>query len=246
MSDTKILLRFDDVCSTIDRKKWDLVCETLTRFNIKPILAVIPHNANEEFKAEQENPDFWKQMKELESRGWVIALHGFDHVYLTNDSGIMGITARSEFAGVEKRIQIEKIQKGVQIFKENGISPKVWVAPAHSFDRTTIDILKGNGISIISDGLSDFPFRKYGLEWVPCQLWSFSIPRKKGIFTICIHLFKMNYNEVEQLCKDIEKNQSIIVDLNYAITHRRRTGSCDSIISSLKSFKRKIRSHVRK
>jgi predicted deacetylase len=217
----------------------------MIRAGIKPILAVIPDNKNAEFSVAEKNPAFWDEMKELELKGWTIALHGYDHVYSTKKAGILGITPRSEFAGVPSALQEDKIKNGLNIFKLHGITSRVWVAPAHSFDKSTIKILKTNGIEIISDGLSDKPYKRFNMIWIPCQLWDFSVPKKEGIYTVCIHLFKMNDDEIDKLCTKIELNKDIIVDLDYAMNNLKGSGFKDKIISILKSQRRKIKTFLR-
>ena len=208
MPDPKFILRFDDICDTVDPFKWNRIRETCIKCGVKPILAVIPANANTEFSDNSWIYDFWDQMKWLNGKGWEIALHGYNHVYLTDNSGIMGITKRSEFAGVSSNIQKQKICDGIKIFERNGLTPRVWVAPAHSFDLNTMTILREYGISIISDGLSDYPYTWRDFTWIPCQLWRFIIPPRSGIFTICIHIFKMSNSDIEDLCDSIDEIQA--------------------------------------
>ena len=68
-----------------------------------------------------------------------------------------------------------------------GCEPSVWVAPAHTFDKTTVRILlEETRIRTISDGLSSRPFTRLGMGWFPQQLWR---PRAcpAGIWTLCLH-----------------------------------------------------------
>ena len=46
--------------------------------------------------------------------------------------------------------------------------------------------MKAEGIHYLSDGFSRIPFTRYGVTWIPQQLWA---PETKaaGLWTICIH-----------------------------------------------------------
>ncbi len=211
---SKYILRFDDICDTIDLVLWRTIRNHMLEYNIKPILAVIPHNECDQFRQNDVNSEFWNEMKFLYEIGWTIALHGYDHVYLNNNSGILGISSKSEFAGLPYDLQKKKLYDGVHIFKEHGINPEVWVAPAHSFDKNTLSICRELGIKIVSDGLSRYPFRMYGFSWIPCQMWELREVKKPGIYTICIHLSKMDQDDVLSLCEKIKDMQDNIIGLN--------------------------------
>ena len=50
--------------------------------------------------------------------------------------------------------QRSKIQSALDIFESHDIKPDAWVAPAHSFDRATLEVLNEKEIKIFSDGIS--------------------------------------------------------------------------------------------
>lgn len=90
------------------------------------------------------------------NKGWIIALHGYNHVYSTNEGGINPVNKRSEFAGISLEQQKKKIRSGVKIFRENGHDPQVFFAPSHTFDENTIKALKEeSNIRIISDTIAN-------------------------------------------------------------------------------------------
>ena len=180
-------IRLDDACPTMDFSKWERVCNILDAFNIKPIIAVVPNNNDPKLKVNEYNSDFWNRVKGWEAKGYHIAMHGYDHFYISDKAGLVPLNKRSEFANIDYQLQKEKIIKALEIFKRNDIMPKIWVAPAHSFDKTTLEILNEfTQIRIISDGISKFPFNKYDFFWIPVQLWKFKIKRR-GIWTVCLH-----------------------------------------------------------
>ena len=56
--------------------------------------------------------------------------------------------------------QRERIREGLEILRGKGLHPKVFVAPRHGFDRTTLHALRKEGIRVISDGFARIPFTR--------------------------------------------------------------------------------------
>lgn len=210
----KYIIRLDDACPTMDRTKWYQIEEFLDRYNIKPIVAVIPDNKDPKQIKDEFDDNFWNKVKVWQKKGWHIALHGYDHVYITQNSGLVPFNQKSEFAGLDYKEQEKKIKKGWEIFKENGIESNIWVAPSHTFDLNTLKALKTHTtIKIVSDGIALFPFKKYDFNWVPQQIWRFrKIPF--GIWTGCFHPNNMTYKEIENMKIFIEENYKYFIDIS--------------------------------
>jgi predicted deacetylase len=184
----KFLLRFDDICPTMDWKIWNEVETILVEEGIKPILAVIPDNQDETLHDAEPNRHFWDRVRSWQTRGWTIGLHGYQHRYVTQDPGILGLRHYSEFAGLPLNEQQAKLVKALEIFRREGLRPKVWIAPAHSFDANTLLALASLGIRTISDGFALYPHRdSQGTFWIPQQLGKLR-PVPSGVWTLCIHL----------------------------------------------------------
>ena len=66
-------------------------------------------------------------------KGWTIAMHGYTHVYSSEDGGINPVNLRSEFAGHSIIEQRKKISAGLKILMKNNLYPKLFFAPAHHF-----------------------------------------------------------------------------------------------------------------
>jgi predicted deacetylase len=183
----KFLLRFDDMCPTIDWDVWQKLEDIMVQEGVRPILSVIPDNQDPHLHEGPPNEQFWERVRTWQARGWTIGLHGYQHRYVSRNPGIIGLKPYSEFAGVPSEQQRAKLEQGLSIFSREGVRPDVWVAPAHSFDENTVQILINLGIRTISDGLSLYPYRDtQNVTWVPQQLWKFrSVPF--GVWTICIH-----------------------------------------------------------
>ena len=164
-----------------------------------PIVAVIPNNEDRKQMKEEVDSQFWNKVRSWQKKGWHIALHGYDHVYISKSSGLVPFNNKSEFAGLSYEEQVIKIKEGWKIFKQENIDCKIWVAPSHTFDKNTLKALKEHTtIEIISDGVALFPFYRFGFKWIPQQVWRF---RKMpfGLWSGCFHPNEMNDKEINDL-----------------------------------------------
>jgi predicted deacetylase len=183
----KFLLRFDDMCPTINWDVWQKLEDVMIEEDVRPILSVIPDNQDPILHECEPNERFWERVRAWQARGWTIGLHGYQHRYVSRNAGLVGLKPYSEFAGVPLEDQRIKLKQALAIFTREGVRPDCWVAPAHSFDENTVSILISLGVRTISDGLALYPHRdSQNIVWVPQQLWRFrAVPF--GVWTICIH-----------------------------------------------------------
>jgi predicted deacetylase len=185
---------------------WRLFEGDLCNLNIKPLMAVIPDNRDRELIVSAPEVDnFWNSVRCWQERGWTIGLHGYQHRYLTKMAGMCGRMPRSEFAGLPYEIQEIKLRNAIRIFREQEVSPEVWVAPAHSFDATTVAILSKLGVRIISDGYAIYPYQDAeGVTWIPQQFGKFrKLPF--GVWTICCHFNSWTNAETVRFRQDLQK-----------------------------------------
>jgi predicted deacetylase len=192
------LLRFDDLCPTMDRERWELFVSLIDEFGIRPILAVVPDNKDRELNYSQPDPAFWGRMRAMEAAGATIALHGYRHVCASRSKSLVPLHRRSEFAGVPEDVQQKWISAGLAILRGHGLNPRVFVAPRHGFDLNTLRALSREGIEVVSDGFARVPFRRAGVVWIPQQLWA-PIEKSKGLWTICIHSNTASSSEIKAL-----------------------------------------------
>lgn len=171
-------VRFDDVCPTMDLKQFKKAKELMDKYDIKPLIGVIPDNKDPEQMIDSEMQNFWGFIKNLQIDGWSIAMHGYNHVY-NQDKPKTIICGRkhSEFAGNSYEIQYEMIRKGKAVLESHGIFTDMFFAPAHTYDRNTLKALAANGFRYNIDGLSEKPYWQYGIINIPC---SFSGTFRKG------------------------------------------------------------------
>ena len=136
------LLRLDDASEHWNKENWIRMHDLLRKYDINPIIAIIPHNEDSKLLQFEEDMEFWERVGDWITEGWIPALHGYNHVLSSPHGGINPVNRRSEFAGVEPDIQRQKIREGFAILKAHNINPKIFVAPAHTFDDVTLEVLK--------------------------------------------------------------------------------------------------------
>lgn len=192
---SKYIIRLDDAADRMDCNKWARMEKLLDKYEIKPLVGVIPNCRDEMMNIYDRDPDFWNKVHQWDTKGWTIALHGYEHVYCTTDGGINPVNNRSEFAGLSLDEQKLKIKSGVEIFRNHGLEPKIFFAPSHTFDLNTIEALKQeSNIRIISDTIANKPYSQYDMTFVPQQSGRVrKLPFK--VVTFCYHPNMMEEQE---------------------------------------------------
>lgn len=194
----RYLIRFDDICPAMNWTVWDRVEPLLEAAGARPLLAVVPENHDPELNVAPPAANFWDRVRAWQSRGWAIGLHGYQHRYVTRSSGIIGRNRYSEFSGLDRAEQLSKIRSALAIFEDQGVRADAWVAPAHSFDLTTVGVLAECGLRVISDGYALRPFMdSRGMLWVPQQLGKFRA-MQGGVWTVCLHVNRWTASDIEQ------------------------------------------------
>lgn len=205
MTQTRYIFRLDDITPTMDWGRFWPLLSLLQRRRIKPLLSIVPDNRDPHLDFQRPVDHFWETMRTLAQRGLVdFAQHGYHHSLEVRPYAALlrpthGRTVdKTEFAGLSYGEQASRIRRGQEILNRNGIHTTYWVAPNHSFDRTTLKALKNNGFTAISDGISLTPYNYLGMVFVPQQLWS---PRwmPYGVFTICLHTNEITTRDVSSI-----------------------------------------------
>lgn len=237
------LLRLDDASEYMDNEKWDTIEILLDKYNIKPIVGVIPKNEDEVLvNRYEENKEFWNSVRRWQGKGWDIALHGFNHVYSTNSGGINPVNLRSEFAGIPLKEQKIKILWALNIFEENGLNPLIFLAPSHTFDENTLKALEEeSNIRIVSDTIANdvykagefyfIPQQSGHARWLPCK-----------ITTFCYHPNDMTEDGFRKLEDFIKRKRSRFGSFKELSLKDRRLSIYDLFLRSIYFFLRRIRS----
>ena len=234
------VIRLDDASDYNNLSNWNRMEKILNSYSIKPIVGVIPNNQDSSMvKVYKKNNDFWKKVKQWQKSGWIIAMHGYDHVYITDDGRINPIQKRSEFAGVSLKKQEDKIKNGIEIFKSNGIIPDVFFAPSHTFDENTLLALKKNSdIRIISDTIANNIYFENDFYFLPQQSGRVrKLPFK--FVTFCYHPNTMCDSDFNELENFIKENRNKFNGLDIKNLTKRNKNILDKFLSLLYFARRK-------
>lgn len=213
----RYLVRFDDICPTMNWAVWRQVEDALAGEGVDPILAVVPDNRDPELTFDWPEPRFWDHVRRWQRQGWTIGLHGYRHRYETSNAGIVGRNRYSEFAGLSRAAQGQKIAAALEVFAQEGVAPEVWVAPAHSFDAFTLEELAEQGVRAVSDGYSLLPYLDArGLLWVPQQLGGFR-RMPFGLWTVCLHHNRWTAREISEFRARLRQYRGQIVNFREVI-----------------------------
>lgn len=243
---SRYLVRFDDLCPTMNWDVWSRVERAMLSHMIRPILAVVPDNQDPHLDVHPPRTDFWEQVRHWQRRGWAIALHGYQHRYVNQNSGLIDRNAYSEFAGLAEEEQNRKIEAGLRIFEREGVRADVWVAPAHSFDETTLRVLARHGVRNISDGYALRPFAdRDGRVWTPQQIGRF-IDMPAGMWTVCMHFNSWTEADIWRFEASLKRFQQRIIGFDEAVREGegRKPSLADSAFATSFRAVRRVRSMI--
>ncbi len=205
MMKARYLFRMDDITPTMDWGRFWALLRLFQRNRVKPLLGIVPDNQDKKLIRQKPEPHFWDTIRLLAEHDLVeIAQHGYQHTLArTSDRAPLVSThgkrvERSEFAGYSHHEQLDRITKGREILKEQGLATDYWFSPNHSFDLTTLNALKVTGFTAVSDGIALLPYKFRGLIFIPQQLWRPAwVPT--GVFTICLHSNEITNREIQAI-----------------------------------------------
>ena len=248
----RYLVRFDDITAGMAWERWEQIEDLLRAHHVKPLLAVVPDNIDPKLEVDDRRDDFWDRVRGWQADGWSIGLHGHHHDYVNRNGGILGLNRNSEFAGLTYDEQREKIQAGLAVFTEHGVTADAWVAPSHSFDQTTVRALLDEGIDVISDGFGLRAGKAAdGAVWVPQQIWRFA-SRPAGTWTVCLHHNGWSDDDLDQFDQGLQRFGPQIVSLADVVAEARSTKltAADSLLAGTQRgallTKRRVASAVRR
>lgn len=242
MFKNKYLIRLDDACPTMDREKWDKIESLLDKYDVKPMVGIVPNCRDENLMVESPDPGFWEKARIWQEKGWAIALHGYDHCYIS-DKGLNGLNPfwkRSEFAGVPLEIQKQKIREGLSILKGKGLNVKYFFAPSHTFDENTLEALRTESdIRIISDTIATKPYRVDDFVFLPQLGGHCSEMKIPGTWTFCLHPNMMTEDNFAQTEDFLRKNKSKFLSFNHIDLSSVKNKDCFSSLLSWLYFKQR-------
>lgn len=234
------VIRLDDACEKRDVEKWDRIERILDKYGVKPIVGIIPNCQDPDMGKYAIDEEFWDRAREWQEKGWIIALHGYEHVFCTKEGGINPVNKYSEFAGVPLELQKTKITNGVAVLSEHGLSAKVFFAPAHTFDENTIDALKScSDIRTISDTVAyDTYLGEDGMTYIPQQSGRVrKLPFKT--VTFCYHPNIMDDESFDELEHFLSAYRCAFTNVQI-IKSNRKFGLVDDLLKKAYFARRKV------
>ncbi len=136
----KYLLRFDDLCPTMSRERWERFLPVFEDFGIRPILAVVPENRDPELEISAPDAEFWSRMRVMQAAGAAIGLHGYRHVCESTGRSLVPLLGTSDgFARVpfmRGRVTWIPQQLWAPVEKQYG----VWTICIHSQTATDTQV----------------------------------------------------------------------------------------------------------
>jgi len=215
---TGILIRLDDIAENMN---WDLMKKSellFDKYNIKPVLGVIPNNKDNELLSHPKKNDFWDQVRKWKNKDWEISMHGFTHVYDNNTKkkDYFGYGGGSEFFGHTLDVQTDKISRGLRKFNEENIKIKSFFAPNHTYDKNTFNALRNSGINEIIDGYGLMPYVEDDIKFIPQLFYRLHL-LPFGIQSTQIHLNYWKQKDFDNFEIFIEKHLEKIITYEQAL-----------------------------
>lgn len=204
-TEMKIAIRLDDITPDMDWKKFRRIESLLDKYQIAPLLGIVPDNQDLNLKKSEPAEDFRACIKAWEEKGWQFAQHGWRHIYTTKKGGLFPLNRFSEFAGVAEEKQRDMIRDGKKRLEEMGIKTNIFMAPAHSYDKVTLKVLKEAGFQYVTDGFGTCPYEWKGLTFLPIAFQKSRDIKKEGYTTLVFHTNTMTKQDFEDFEETLKK-----------------------------------------
>lgn len=238
----KTAIRLDDITIDMDWDRFRRIEKILDKAEIRPLVGVVPAckdpklnrlSDSESWSVEvrdsvpQDIASFTAFLQAIRKKGWVIAVHGYEHLYRTKCGGIFPLNGYSEFAGCPYEDQLGRLSLAMKVMQELNIDTDIFMAPAHSFDGNTLTALYEVGIRSITDGFGSFPYRrrvKYHdpgdsgtksgfIDFYPIAVKrSDCISDKTGYTTMVLHTNTMTDEDIESFDRMIRDHRDHFID----------------------------------
>lgn len=237
------LMRLDDACEHWNKENWHRMHDLLTKYRVKPIIAIIPKVEDPKLLEYPIDSDYSVTVHQWINEGWIPALHGFNHILHASKGGLNPVNNRSEFVGLSLDEQVYKIKNGLMILREKSINPKIFIAPAHTFDKNTLLALKQETeIRVISDTIADDVYWDSDFYYIPQQSGRVRLINSK-IVTFCYHPNIVREDQFDVLDSFLNEHSKEFVDFENINLKKREKSLYDKFLSFMyfarhKTFKR--------
>ena len=205
------IIRFDDINPKMNWARFNKLKSIINRHKIKSILGVIPNCKDKKISKYPEYMNYLNHLQKMKSEGDIIAQHGYTHITDSKNKGLFGNEKKSEFAGLDYQTQYKRIYNGKKILVENKLWQPIFMAPCHTFDDTTLKVLKNLDFKFITDGFARYPYELNGIKLIP-QLSSMPLPTWLPLISqLCIHINNLSDKKLNYLIDFIEKNNHLFL-----------------------------------
>ena len=211
MSQMKFLIRLDDCHKNQHFKNWNKILSILGKYNIIPLVAIIPKNKDISITFSKNTEDNFIKWLNLNKEKIEFGVHGFNHSFHKSSKSLFKSKSTSEFNDLLYPEQLMIIQNSLDWFKSKDYYPNWFVAPRHSFDKITVDVCKFFGLSI-SDGTEINLFKYRGVIFVPQLYNKARVPLFSGVYTFCYHPNLMNDFDFIELENFLIKHNHNFID----------------------------------
>ena len=229
-------IRLDDITIDMDWQRFRRIEKILDDAGIRPLIGVVPCCEDDNLSRMQGSESWDKEvldsvpkdevewidfLKSLTDKGWLIALHGYKHVYTTKNMGLFPLNNFSEYAGVPYYAQLNMIKEGLKQLKAWNIDTDIFMAPGHTFDMNTLRALAASGISRMTDGFGRNPYKRIvrnsgrteGIKFYPISVKSSDCTSdKEGYTTLVVHCNTMEDADIEAFKEKITEYREHFID----------------------------------
>lgn len=226
-------IRLDDAAEFRDVDRWNQMEDLLKKHRIKPMFGIIPDCQDPDLLKYPKDERFWETVKRWIDMGWTPAMHGYQHVFKTNEGGVNPVNNYSEFAGVAYDKQSISISLGYEMLKSHDVAVDIFFAPAHTYDNNTLRAIKENTeIRIISDTVANDIYYQKDFYYIPQQSGAVrKLPFKTTTF--CYHPNTMNESDFQRLEVFIEDHSAEFGDLSKLVLKKRKKSLYDMLLQRL-------------
>lgn len=212
----KTAIRLDDITPDMDWGKYNRIEKLLNDAGIKPLIGVVPFNEDDNLNRAEKalsDEEFGQFLINKKSEGWIIALHGYNHLYKTKRMGLFPLNNFSEYAGISYERQLLMLTEGRHRLKEWGIDTDIFMTPAHTYDRNTLKALVAAGFTRVTDGFGVAPYIRSGLTFYPIsKRQSDCISDINGYTTLVLHTNTMEEQDIVNFERRITERREYFID----------------------------------
>jgi len=240
----KTSIRLDDITPDMDWNNFNRIEKILDSAGIKPLIGVVPFNQDDNLKRADKpltDEEFTKYLANKKTKGWTIALHGYNHLYSNKKMGIFPLNNFSEYAGKSVETQLRMLSEGRAKLSSWGIDTDIFMTPAHTYDKNTLKALVAAGFTKVTDGFGKAPYIRDGLSFYPIsKRQSECTSEAEGYTTLVLHTNTMDEQDIQNFERKLVENRDHFINysdyLEVEVTKRGAIGNLAEYFTALAKF----------